>query len=170
MSNLVKALLVLCIGVGLYKVLNRSPQSLRGPDEIKVVRLNGDQPVKDVFNPRLKPYLALYHGASWCPPCQAFSPTLAEFYRQTDHSKFQLVMINYDRSVGEMIGYMREHKMEFPAVQRGDAGTWAKSTGSGIPNLMIVDTATGKILDSSFDGSDYKGPQEPLDRLKDLIR
>ena len=170
MSNIVRVFLVLCVVVGLYRVLHRPPDRLRGPQQLNVIRLEDGKAVKDVLNPGDKPYLALYHGASWCPPCQAFSPTLAAFYRTADHAKFQLVMINYDHSAGEMIEYMKQHQMTFPAIQQGEAGAWSRSTGDGIPNLMIVDTATGKILDSSFSGSDYKGPQAPLDTLRQLIR
>lgn len=172
MSNTAKAILVLCVVVGIYKLLHLhgAVRMISGPDEITAVSLHGQKATQGVFHPRDKPYLALYHGASWCPPCQAFSPTLAQFYHDADKSKFQLIMVNYDRSQEDMIDYMKEHVMEFPAIREGDAGKWAAATGDGIPNLIIIDTATGKVLDSSYSGSDYKGPNAPLDTLRGLIR
>ncbi len=171
MGNVLKIFLIVCLGVTVYKVFTRHTDFAKAPGVIQAVRLEkGGKPGYVEVNPKQTHYLALYHGASWCPPCQAFSPTLAEFYRTADKSKFQLVMINYDRTRGAMIAYMLQHKMDFPAVQVGDAGAWGKSTGDGIPNLIIVDAGTGQIVASSFDGSEYLGPQAPLERLKSLIR
>jgi thiol-disulfide isomerase/thioredoxin len=144
----------------------------KAEDSLSVKRLGADGAlVREDFQPRLAPYLAVYHGASWCPPCQAFSPRLSEFYHAADKSKarFQLLMVNYDRSDADMIAYMRQHKMEFPAVGRGEAGGWAASTGSGIPNLIIIDTATSKVVSSSFNGSEYQGCDVPLGVLRTII-
>ena len=78
-------------------------------------------------------------------------------------------MVNYDHDDADMVAYMRQHKMEFPAVRRGESGSWGASTGNGIPNLMIIDTATGKVLSSSFDGSTYVGCDPPLRVLRTII-
>src|ERR1700690_982550 len=93
--------------------------------QVKRLHLNGEV-AREVFQPRLAPYLAVYHGASWCSPCQQFSPRLSEFYRNADKTKnrFQLMMVNYDQSDAAMVAYMRQHKMGFPAVSRGEAGGW----------------------------------------------
>jgi thiol-disulfide isomerase/thioredoxin len=149
-----------------------APRFNSAPETLQVERLSSDGAlVREEFQPRLAPYLALYHGASWCEPCQQFSPRLSEFYRDADKTRhrFQLVMVNYDRSDGEMVAYMRQHNMEFPAVMRGDAGSWGKATGNGIPNLIIVDTATNKVVVSSFDGSTYQGCDVPLNVLRTII-
>lgn len=139
---------------------------------LQVGRLGRDGTlVHEAFNPRLAPYLALYHGAGWCPPCQRFSPGLSQFYHSADKTgrTFQLVMVSYDESEADMVAYMREHKMEFPSVMRKEAGAWGAATGSGIPNLIIVDTATGSVVTSSFDGSSYQGCEKPLNVLRTII-
>ncbi len=170
-----KVFLGVCIVFGflaLIKALRPAARFDRAGDTLQVERLGRDGTVvREDFQPRLAPYLAVYHGASWCGPCQAFSPGLSEFYRSADKTRlrFQLMMVNYDRSDADMVAYMRQHKMEFPAVMRGEAGGWGASTGNGIPNLIIIDTATGKVVSSSFDGSTYVGCDVPLRVLRKII-
>ncbi len=172
-KNLFTAFLVLCVVLFVFRLLRRPPNFAHAPADIEVTRIEpGGAVVRETLHPFQAPYLAVYHGAGWCPPCQAFSPSLAEFYRSADKTgmKFQLVMVDYDQSEDDMLAYMRQHKMEFPAVMRGSAGPWGKPTGRGIPNLIIIDTATGKVVSSSYDGSTYGGPNAPLEVLKKIAR
>jgi thiol-disulfide isomerase/thioredoxin len=155
-----------------FREFGPAPRFGAAEDTLHVERLGGDGTViHEDLQPRLAPYLAVYHGAGWCPPCQQFSPRLAEFYRAADKTRhrFQLVMVNYDNSEEDMVAYMRQHSMEFPAVRRGDAGLWGTATGSGIPNLIIIDTMTGKVVASSFDGSTYQGCEVPLNVLRNIV-
>lgn len=170
-----KFFLGLCVIFGIFTVLRElksAPRFGAAEDTLQVERLGRDgQVTHEAFQTRLAPYLALYHGAGWCQPCQQFSPRLAEFYHDADKTRhrFQLVMVSYDRSDEDMIAYMRQHSMEFPAVARGEAGKWSATTGNGIPNLIIIDTITGKVLSSSFDGSEYVGCDKPLNLLRTIV-
>lgn len=170
-----KLILGICIVFGVFTILREmrpAPKFRTAVDTLRVERLGGDgNVIREEFQPRLAPYLAVYHGAGWCQPCQRFSPRLAEFYRDADKTKlrFQLMMVNYDQSDEDMIAYMRQHRMEFPSVRRSAAGAWGAATGSGIPNLIIIDTATGKVVTSSFDGSTYVGCDVPLKVLETIV-
>lgn len=170
-----RLLLFIVVAFGVYAAFKQFKPAARfnsAEDTLQVKRLhlNGEISSEE-FHPRLAPYLAVYHGASWCPPCQQFSPRLSQFYHDADKAKlrFQLLMVNYDRSVAVMATYMRQHKMEFPAVIRGEAGGWGAATGNGIPNLIIIDTATNKVVSSSYNGSEYQGCDIPLGVLRTII-
>ena len=45
--------------------------------------------------------LGLYFSAHWCPPCRAFTPTLADWYNNfkkgPNGSKFDIVFVSSDR-------------------------------------------------------------------------
>jgi thiol-disulfide isomerase/thioredoxin len=170
-----KFLLGACIVYGVYALVREyrpAPRFNGAVGAIHVERLgSGGDVIREDFQPRLAPYLAVYHGAGWCSPCQRFSPRLSEFYHDADKAKlrFQLVMVSHDRSDEDMVAYMRQHRMEFPAVALGEAGRWGAATGSGIPNLIIIDTATGKVVSSSYEGSSYVGCEKPLGVLRRII-
>jgi len=165
--------LVILFGViALLRDLRPAARFNTAGNTLEVERLGSNGAVvREEFQPRLAPYLAVYHGAGWCSPCQQFSPRLAEFYHDADKTRFrfQLVMVNYDQSDEDMVAYMRQHKMEFPAVSRSRAGAWGASTGSGIPNLIIIDTSSGKVVTSSFSGSTYVGCDKPLGVLRTIV-
>jgi thiol-disulfide isomerase/thioredoxin len=172
MRKLILGIAVVFGLVSVYRGFHYRPRFDKADATLRVQRLdrNGHVDPED-FQPRSAPYLAVYHGASWCGPCQAFSPHLAEFYHDADKTKarFQLLMVNYDRSDADMIAYMRQHKMEFAGVRRADSGAWGASTGNGIPNLIIIETSSGKVISSSFDGSTYVGCDLPLKVLETII-
>ena len=170
-----RLLLFVVVGFGVYAAYKQFRPAVRfnrAEDTLAVSRLhlNGEV-AREEFQPRLAPYLAVYHGASWCSPCQQFSPRLSEFYHGADKTKnrFQLMMVNYDQSDAAMVAYMRQHRMEFPAVSRSEAGGWGAATGNGIPNLIIIDTTSGKVVASSYDGSEYQGCDKPLGVLRTII-
>ena len=117
-------------------------------------------------------YWAFYYSASWCGPCRAFTPSLVDFYKQfkPTHPNFELIFVNHDQSEGDMLTYMRDDSMTWPAVRFADIDQ-AKANrycGRGIPDLVLVD-ANGKVLSDSFDGSEYLGPQKVMADIQTMV-
>jgi nucleoredoxin len=117
-------------------------------------------------------YFAFYYSASWCPPCRAFTPKLVDFYNQfkPQHPNFELIFVNHDNSAADMLSYVKDDSMPWPAARFEDIdGSNANQyCGEGIPDLVLVDDA-GKVLSNSFDGSNYLGPDKVLDDIKRLV-
>ncbi len=113
-----------------------------------------------------KKLIAFYFSAHWCGPCRKFTPELVTYYNRvaSEHPEFEIVFYSEDKSQYAFETYMRETNMpwlaiDYPKVKSKDA--LAKIAGSGIPSLVLVDS-TGKVISSSYHGSEYLGPQKVL--------
>ncbi len=117
-------------------------------------------------------YYALYFSAGWCGPCRKFTPELVTAYRELKaaYPEFELVFVSSDNSAADMVDYMREKQMPWPAVsfERRDEKLLSYS-GPGIPCLVVVN-AMGQVLADSFEGENYLGPQHVLRELRRLLK
>jgi nucleoredoxin len=51
-------------------------------------------------------YVMFYFSAHWCPPCRAFTPVLAEFYKANHESlNFEIVFVSSDKDDGAFNEY-----------------------------------------------------------------
>lgn len=147
-------------------IIRKAPAIEMPAESIQVVRATPEGMIDEMFDVKAKPYLAVYHGASWCSPCVQFSPTLVRFAKEHPEDEYQLIFVSTDSSQGEMEKYMKTSGMPFPGVMARAAGGIAKTPSrKGIPNMVIFETATGKMLSEAFDDGRYYGPSRPLDFL-----
>lgn len=135
-----------------------------------LVRVQGvslrEVPPADVENKRL---VAFYYSAQWCGPCKAFTPDLVKFYNRIkrQHPEFEIVFVSSDRTPGAMETYMKEYRMEFPAVRydrRGSIDVVSSNKPRGIPHLVLVD-GSGRILA----GGPGKGARATLREIERLL-
>lgn len=83
--------------------------------------------------------VAVYFSAHWCPPCRGFTPKLVEFAKKHG-SKLGVVFVSRDNSKSEMVGYMKEARMPWPATPHRSASgeaLEAKHGVNGIPTLLV---------------------------------
>jgi len=95
-------------------------------------------------------YYVFYYTASWCPPCQQFTPSLVDFYNKNKegNSKFELVLITSDRSEDAMEEYAKSKKMPWPQLKLSKADNFKKKFNhgvTGIPSVIVCDLE-GKIV------------------------
>ena len=91
-----------------------SLESLVGEKLLKDVKGNA-VPTEDAFKSSNASLIGLYFSASWCPPCQRFTPILTEFYKaaKASNSGLEIVFISSDRSREEFDGYVSKHNNIF---------------------------------------------------------
>ncbi|HWY39994.1 MAG TPA: thioredoxin-like domain-containing protein [Chthoniobacterales bacterium] len=113
-----------------------------------------------------KKLIAVYFSAHWCGPCRKFTPQLVEYYNRVapQHPEFEIVFYSHDRSPADFETYMHETNMPWPAIDfaklKGKQSL-TKNAGPGIPSLVLFDSS-GKLISSSYAGSQYRGPQQVL--------
>lgn len=65
--------------------------------------------------------VALYFSAGWCPPCNQFTPLLAEFYNELQEHElpFEIVFVSSDKTASDMETYMKRCHGDWLAVPFG---------------------------------------------------
>jgi nucleoredoxin len=118
--------------------------------------------------------IGFYFSASWCGPCQRFTPTLAEVYNElSPNGDFEVVFVSADEDDEAFKSYFS--KMPWLAITFSDSET-RKSLDelfhvNGIPHLALLDE-TGKVV--TEDGvdiiRDYGAEGYPFtsERVKEL--
>ena len=108
------------------------------------------------FQPPEKYYL-FYSTASWCGPCQKFTPSLVEFYnkyQKTHGDIFEVILLSSDRTEEAQAQYTKSKKMEWPQLAMDDARKLKDKfniKSPGIPSLTLTDNE-GNILLSHTEG------------------
>ncbi len=125
-------------------------------------------------HPGDKKFFAFYFGASWCAPCHAFSPDFVKFLDDAlpRHPELAAVLLSNDQQPDQMLAYMKEEKMPFPAVPLSDLNRsrlLSSYAAQMIPQLVIVDRF-GKVLASNDDNHGNRGdPKDTIDALGKLL-
>ena len=120
-----------------------------------------------------KKLFLIYFSAHWCQPCRVFTPGLVNYYNDTiaKHPEFDLIFVSRDKTPFGMETYMKESNMPWPAIdfqKVGQKDAINKYAGSGIPDLVLVDSS-GKVLADSYNGKQYVGPAKVLEALDSIL-
>lgn len=99
-------------------------------------------------NPKAKYYIYL-QSASWCGPCNAEMPTIAEEYKEMEAGgKVDLILLSADRSADAAKAFLEKYGATFPVVMGRDVTPETLpgyTRARGIPHAAIV-TAKGDVL------------------------
>jgi thiol-disulfide isomerase/thioredoxin len=97
--------------------------------------------------------IGIYFSASWCGPCQRFTPRLAECYRalRARNAAFEVVFVSADREEADFKAYCEKMPwLALPFGARDIRSLLNDMLGiGGIPTLMLLDGEGGLI---SMDG------------------
>lgn len=175
MSGFMKFLLLVALLCGGYWLYNDVLPGFRGNSEIietiqsSAVRPMGGMLQRHQFGD--PEYYVLYFSASWCGACHRFTPELIRFYQEMRGRGVEVVLVGRDRTQAEMISYMLQHNIPFPALEQPGAQIPAieRLAGRGIPQVVVLDRH-GRVIDSSTRGMRYVGPSAPLKTLTQELR
>ncbi len=139
----------------------------------QLVKLSGKSLKRYSLDQKPTKYYLFYYTASWCPPCQKFTPSLVEFYNtyKPKSDEFEIVLVTSDSDDDAMEEYAKDKKMEWPHLKLSKADDFKKKfqhPGSGIPNLVLTDLE-GNLLATSYEGENYKGPTVVMNHLEGLL-
>ncbi|MFC7336336.1 thioredoxin-like domain-containing protein [Haloferula chungangensis] len=115
------------------------PQSVF--DEIfdgNLVRLSGKSLKKVADAPKPEKLYVFYYTASWCVPCQQFTPSLVEFYNKHKNDNFEIVLITSDSDEDAMEGYAVSKEMPWPQLKLKKAEDFKKEFKHGVTGIPSV--------------------------------
>lgn len=127
-------------------------KTLLGETLLKDVKGPPVPTVKDALKSNKSGMVALYFSASWCPPCQRFTPILTDFYNAAKEAKcgFEIVYISSDRGTEEFEKYYG--KMPWLSIPPVEGSAKIKThlaetlAVSAIPAMAILDSKTGEFI------------------------
>jgi nucleoredoxin len=116
-----------------------------------LVILDGKKFKKHELAAKPTKYYVFYYTASWCPPCQAFTPSLVNFYNKNKNENFELVLITSDGEESDMEGYAKDKKMPWPQLKHSKAKSFKSKFDHGVRGIpaVIVCDLEGKIVSSN---------------------
>ncbi len=114
-------------------------------------------------------YVVLYMGASWCAPCQAFSPQLVKVLKDKAPKPEDVtaIYLSGDKTPADMKAYVTKLGIDWPTIRYNNAGqlpAFSPLFGNVIPQLVVTDRFGKVVIDSSKTGYD-----KALTQLRDLL-
>lgn len=96
--------------------------------------------------------VGLYFSAHWCPPCRGFTPKLSEQYKEHYKEKgLEIVFVSSDRDQAAFDSYFGEQPwlaLPFPDREAKERLS-RRFKVQGIPTFVIVDPATGSVINAN---------------------
>lgn len=121
-------------------------------DPIPALKLkSADGKVIDIASFKGKPVL-LDLWATWCGPCVAALPHLAEIYKEGKEKGMVFLSVDRDQDAATATGFMKKKGYDWPNFHDGDGEVEKLMGSSGIPRIVLVDSNGTIVFDTT--GSD----------------
>jgi nucleoredoxin len=96
--------------------------------------------------------VALYFSAHWCPPCRAFTPHLATYYKTLKPDDLDIVFVSWDRDESKFNEYYASMPWKALPFGASKEGLNERYNVRGIPSLIVlgangeVETTDGRAM------------------------
>ena len=107
--------------------------------------------------------LFVNNWASWCPPCIAEMPSIAELKKKLEGVDVEFVMVSFDEDKSKAVAFLKKRKYDFVIYFPGQEYPFVTSS---IPATFILDK-TGKTVMEHTGMTDYSS-DEFVNQLKAL--
>lgn len=103
-----------------------------------LVRLEGKSLKNYKDGPKPEKFYVFYYTASWCGPCQKYTPSLVDFYNEHKNDNFELVLITSDSNEASMEEYAKSKKMPWPQLKMKEVEDFKKEFKHGVTGIPSV--------------------------------
>ena len=106
----------------------------------------------------------LYFTASWCPPCNKFTPSVVKFL-EANKGDVEVIVISRDRTKDAATSYLKKKKADdFHMILPGKVSDKISQDFGvrGIPSVFVVNKE-GKVVSKDGVGPIYKSTKLPAD-------
>jgi len=151
------------------------PKSFKEILHGKVINGKGEEISTDTLTENSA--IGVYFSAHWCPPCKTFTPKLVSTYNalKAAGKKFEIIFASSDSDEASFKDYY--HEMPWLALPYKDKRISSLSDlygVQGIPTFVIVDPATGQIINANGrsvveadpQGADFPWSPKPLESVE----
>jgi thiol-disulfide isomerase/thioredoxin len=101
--------------------------------------------------------------ATWCAPCVASMPKLAEIYKEGKDKGLVLLSIDQDEEASKATDFLAKKGYTWPNFHDGDGQIQEQMGSSPIPRMVLVDAKGTVVYDSS--GTDENGLRAHIAQL-----
>jgi thiol-disulfide isomerase/thioredoxin len=146
-------------GLGFLVLCGTASGGLKAGDplpDLAGLKLEGNLP--DNLKGRV---ILLDFWASWCEPCKASFPTMAELQKRYGPEGLTVVAVNVDEKRADMEGFLKKNAAAFAVVRDAGQTLVAQAGVATMPSSFLIDRQ-GKVrfAHAGFHGDDTKRQYE----------
>lgn len=96
--------------------------------------------------------------ATWCPPCRVEMPSMERLHQQFKGRGLAMLAIDIGESPKQVARFMKEFRLNFPALVDADSAVASRYGVQGIPVTVLIDR-NGRIVGRAVGPRDWASPE-----------
>ena len=96
--------------------------------------------------------------ATWCPPCRLEMPGMEQLPRELKEQGLVVLAVNLEESPKLVAKFMKEFRLDFPALLDSDSSVAARYRVQGLPTTILIDRE-GRSVGRAVGPREWAGPE-----------